>query len=124
MDRIPYNPQLKQRAQFLRKNATSAEIILWRYLKNKQLGVDFNRQKPLGNYIVDFYCIPLKLAIEIDGKSHELKETYDFQRNRQLQIYGRKILRFTNEQVKYNVASVIKHIKNNIQELLVTPRLA
>ncbi len=72
---IPYNPKLKELARKLRNDSTFTEIILWNYLKKKQMrGFDFDRQKPIDNYIVDFYCKDLKLAIEIDGESHYGKE--------------------------------------------------
>ena len=68
---IPYNPILKERAQELRNNSTFSEIMLWNHLKKKQMrGFDFDRQRPIDNYIVDFYCKDLFLAIEIDGERH------------------------------------------------------
>jgi very-short-patch-repair endonuclease len=67
-----YNPRLKQIARTLRNNMTLSEILLWKEIKGKKvLGYDFHRQKPLGEYIVDFYCPKLKLVIEIDGDSHD-----------------------------------------------------
>ena len=69
---------MKQIAQMLRKNMTLSEILLWQQLKGKQLlGYDFHRQKPIDEYVVDFYCPKLKLVIEIDGDSHEGKEEAD-----------------------------------------------
>ena len=110
---IPYNPKLKKIAQQLRNESTIAEIILWKHLKRKQLlGFDFNRQKPLGDYIVDFFSSKLKLAIEIDGESHEMKGNYDEKRERNLHILGINILRFTNIQIKSNIDGVIKVIKD------------
>jgi len=68
---IPYNHKLKELARKLRNDSTLSEIMLWNYLNGKQmLGYDFDRQRPIDNYIVDFYCKDLKLAIEIDGESH------------------------------------------------------
>jgi very-short-patch-repair endonuclease len=68
---IPYNPKLKEHARVLRNNSTKSEIYLWKYLKGRQrLGFDFHRQKPIDNYIVDFYCCDLFLAIELDGITH------------------------------------------------------
>jgi very-short-patch-repair endonuclease len=62
---IPYNPALKELARKLRNNATKAERVLWHSLSGKQcFGYDFHRQKPIGNYIVDFFCQELMLAIE------------------------------------------------------------
>jgi len=75
---IPYNPKLKQLARKLRNKSTKSEVLLWNYLKGKQIkGFDFHRQKPIGNYIVDFYCSELLLAIEIDGESHYGNELKD-----------------------------------------------
>jgi len=72
---LPYNPKLKPLAKALRKNMTLAEVLLWNKLKQKQmLKYDFDRQRPIDNYIVDFYCKDLMLAIEIDGSSHEFEE--------------------------------------------------
>ena len=63
---IPYNPALKEKTRELRNNSTKTEIMLWMYLKGKQMkGYDFHRQKPLDEYIVDFFCNELLLAIEI-----------------------------------------------------------
>ena len=68
---IPYNPKLKRYARELRKTMTLSEVLLWKELKQKQiLGYDFDRQRPIDEYIVDFYCKELNLAIEIDGITH------------------------------------------------------
>ena len=64
---IPYNPKLKEYARELRKNSTLAEVLMWKAIKNQALDVQFHRQVPMLNYIVDFYCHELMLAIEIDG---------------------------------------------------------
>ena len=75
---IPYNPKLKKLARKLRNKSTKSEVLLWNYLKGRQIkGFDFHRQKPIGNYIVDFYCSELLLAIEIDGESHYGNEEKD-----------------------------------------------
>ncbi|MGV2481542.1 UNVERIFIED_CONTAM: DUF559 domain-containing protein, partial [Salmonella enterica subsp. enterica serovar Weltevreden] len=71
---LPYNPALKELAQRLRKQGILSEVLLWKKIKNKSLGVEFHRQVPLDNYIVDFYCHELMLAIEIDGNSHDHSE--------------------------------------------------
>ena len=68
---LPYNPALKDKARELRNNSTKTEILLWTFLKGRQLrGFDFHRQRPIDEYIVDFFCSELMLAIEIDGVSH------------------------------------------------------
>jgi very-short-patch-repair endonuclease len=65
---IPYNPKLVSLAKQLRNNMTISEVLLWDELKSKQLlGYEFDRQRPIDNYIVDFYCKDLQLVIEIDG---------------------------------------------------------
>jgi len=69
---LPYNPKLKELAKKLRSNMTYSEVKLWNELKNGKLnGYDFDRQREIGNYIVDFYCKDVGLAIEIDGITHE-----------------------------------------------------
>ena len=71
---FPYNPDLKEKARQLRNNSTKSEIILWKYLKGKQMcGVDFHRQKPIGSYILDFFCPAICLGIELDGYTHQLE---------------------------------------------------
>jgi very-short-patch-repair endonuclease len=67
---IPYNPELVDLAKKLRNNMTLGEIAMWREIKNKKLGVSFSRQIPIDQYIVDFYCKNLQLAIEVDGSIH------------------------------------------------------
>ena len=90
-----YNPKLKERSKKLRNNATYAERLLWKHLKNKQiLGCQFTRQKPIANYIVDFYCSNLELVIEIDGISHNEKKEYDTKRINKLKGIGLKVIRF------------------------------
>jgi very-short-patch-repair endonuclease len=69
---LPYDPNLKKLARHLRNKSTMSEVLLWRCLKGKQiLGYDFDRQRPIDRYIVDFYCKELRLAIEIDGSTHD-----------------------------------------------------
>ncbi len=83
---IPYDPKLKQLARELRNKSTLAEVLLWKHLKGKQIqGYDFHRQKPLDQYIVDFFCSELMLAIEIDGDSHDYKEREDQRRQNRLE---------------------------------------
>lgn len=102
-----YNPALKERASYLRKNATKAEVVLWKYLRRDRLGYDFHRQKPIGNYIVDFFCSELSLVIEIDGSSHGEKIGYDLKRQKFLESMGLKVLRFTEKQVQKDVEAVL-----------------
>ena len=111
---IPYREGLKERAKQLRLNSTKAEIMLWKKLKDKQLGVDFDRQKPLLGFIVDFYCKTHRLAIELDGSSHEGKELYDRERENVIKKYEVTFLRFTNDQIYLDINYVLKTIRFSI----------
>ena len=109
---IPYNPVLRDLARNLRKESTLSEILLWKEIKTKQiLGYQFHRQVPIDNYIVDFFCHELFLAIEIDGISHALKETYDEKRQQRLESLGVRFLRFDDLEVKFQMESVLSRIK-------------
>ena len=109
---IPYNPVLRDLARNLRKESTLSEILLWKEIKTKQiLGYQFHRQVPIDNYIVDFFCHELFLAIEIDGISHALKETYDEKRQQRLESLGVRFLRFDDLEVKFQIESVLSRIK-------------
>ena len=114
---IPYNPQLKQLARNLRNNSTLSEVLLWEHLTGKQMrGFDFHRQKPIDNFIVDFYCSELMLAIEIDGDSHDWKLDEDEKRQKRLESLGVQFLRFQDIDVKQNMDGVLKMIEDWIDE--------
>jgi len=114
---IPYNPKLKEYARKLRKNSTFTEIMLWNYLKGKQMkGYDFDRQRPIDNYIVDFYCKDLQLAIEVDGESHYGNEKADKKRENKLNRLGVTILRFDDMEIIYELDEVLKKIELWIDE--------
>jgi very-short-patch-repair endonuclease len=92
------------------------EILLWKELNNKQFyGHDFHRQKPLLNYIVDFYCYELNLVIEIDGKYHNYEEqnTLDILRDNELQSFGLTIIRFTENEVRHDMINVIRTLEDH-----------
>ncbi|MFO7657409.1 MAG: DUF559 domain-containing protein, partial [Bacteroidales bacterium] len=75
---VPYNPRLKALARNLRNKSTKSEIVLWHFLKGKQMkGYDFHRQKPVDNFILDFFCPVLMLGIELDGYSHNFDEVVE-----------------------------------------------
>jgi very-short-patch-repair endonuclease len=107
------------KAKELRENMTQAELVLWEYLRQHPFGYKFRRQHPLGIYIVDFYCHKLKLVIEVDGSIHNLQEVkdVDIERQRQLELEGLKVIRFTNEEVLKTKEVVIEKIKLLINEL-------
>ena len=91
---------------------TLAEVLLWNELKRKQmLGYDFHRQKPIGDYVVDFFCPRLSLVIEIDGDSHDDKQEKDAKRQRKIERYGIHFLRFSDREVKQNLQGVLAHIR-------------
>ena len=115
---IPYNPKLKEYAKELRKNSTLSEVLLWQQIKNKALGVQFHRQVPMLEYIVDFYCHELMLAIEIDGDSHLYKYEYDIKRQGELEKEGVVFLRFTDLDIKQNMFSVGITLEQVVQELI------
>ncbi|TQO35557.1 very-short-patch-repair endonuclease [Arenibacter algicola] len=111
---IPYNPNLKELARQLRNNSTKAEIILWQKLKGKQMyGYDFHRQKPIDNYIIDFFCHELMLGIEVDGYSHQIIEVFnkDVKKEGVMNMLGIHILRFSDEQVLKDTDNVIRAIE-------------
>ncbi|MEQ9582001.1 MAG: endonuclease domain-containing protein [Arenibacter sp.] len=97
-------------ARQLRNNSTKAEIILWQKLKGKQMyGYDFHRQKPMDNYIIDFFCHELMLGIEVDGYSHQIIEVFvkDVMKEGVMNRLGIYILRFYDEQVLKETDNVI-----------------
>lgn len=109
------------KAQFLRKNETESEKILWGKLRNNQVkGYKFRRQHPIGLYIADFYCHKLKLIIEVDGEYHNLPEQIekDKERTQILESNGLKVIRFTNHEIHKNVDKVISEIILKTDEIL------
>ena len=111
---LPYNPKLKLIARKLRNNSTKSEVLMWNYLKGKQIkGFDFHRQEPIGNYIVDFFCSELILAIEIDGESHYGNEEADLRRQKEIEKYGVRFLRFDEIEIYYSLDKVneLSHCK-------------
>lgn len=108
-----HNKELTNFSRNNRKNQTDAEKLLWYYLKNKQLaGYKFRRQYPIHRYILDFYCLEKKLAIELDGSQHLIKtnKQYDKRRDTTLQTYGIEVLRFWDNDVLKNIDGVLERI--------------
>ena len=114
---IPYNPKLREFARYLRNNSTLSEVLLWKEIKNKALGVEFKRQVPILDYIVDFYCQELKLAIEVDGHIHDFRYVEDKVRQEQIEQWGITFIRFSNEDIKTNMFSVVLSLESKIAEL-------
>jgi very-short-patch-repair endonuclease len=116
---IPYNPKLKELAKMLRKTMTFSEVKVWNEIKNGQLmGYDFDRQRPIGNYIVDFYCKDLLLALEIDGITHQDERVMykDGIRQKELEASGVTFLRFDALLCVNKVETVVKEIGRWIEE--------
>uniref|UniRef100_UPI0040486D7B endonuclease domain-containing protein n=1 Tax=Algoriphagus sp. TaxID=1872435 RepID=UPI0040486D7B len=110
---LPYNKSLREFSRDLRSHSTLSEILLWQKLRASQFrGYAFNRQKPLGNYIVDFYCRKTNLVIEIDGGSHDYEEAVveDGKRQQILEELGVSFLRFSDLEVKNVMAFVLGEI--------------
>jgi len=120
---IPYNPELIPLAKKLRNNMTKGEIALWREISNKKLGVKFSRQIPIDQYIVDFYCKVVQLAIEVDGSIHfeEGQQEKDAYCQKRLQSLGLAMVRYSDLDVKNNLNWVLAEIKKVIIELEPTP---
>ncbi|MGH7966496.1 MAG: endonuclease domain-containing protein [Candidatus Binatia bacterium] len=121
-----YNSALKCSARTLRLNQTDSEQLLWSRLRRRQLlGVQFYRQKPLGNYIVDFYAPRARLVVEVDGSQHfeEGQTKYDQQRTTYLEHQGLQVLRFTNLEVLQEIETVVEEIFRVVQKRINPPAL-
>ena len=115
---LPYNPKLKERARELRKAGNLPEVLFWNQVKRKQFkGYDFDRQKIIGNYIVDFYCTNCNVVIEIDGSSHDDKQAYDAERDAFLESLGLSVIRIP-------VVEVMKRMKETMNMLYYHPALS
>ncbi len=117
IDNLPYNPDLKMRARVLRKAGNLSEVLFWKTVRNKGFHeLDFDRQKIIGNYIVDFYVKSLGLVIEIDGYSHDFKQEKDNKRQSYIESFGIKFFRVSDIDVKFNLMVVLQDLENFILE--------
>lgn len=117
--RITYDRHLKKLAKELRNNSTKSEVYLWNHLKGKRMrGYDFHRQKPIGKFIVDFYCNKLLLVIELDGYSHDFDEVYakDMAKEKVLKDMGLVLLRFADDEVMNDIDNVLRSIEGFIED--------
>ncbi len=108
-----YDNNLKEYSRRLRKNMTDTEKLLWAKIRSKQMkGFQFYRQKPIGNFIVDFYCPKAKLVIELDGGQHycENGKAKDSQRDEYMESIGLRVLRFSDREVFESLRAVIEKI--------------
>lgn len=116
---IPYTQQALAHAKKLRQNMTYSEVKLWMELRNGgMMGYDFDRQKPMLNYIVDFYCKDVMLAIEVDGITHDDEKVIakDEIRQEEIEIYGVSFLRFNALDVVQDMKNVLRTIENWLLE--------
>ena len=114
---IPYKGKLKELARQNRNNPTPAEKKIWdEVLSRKQLrGYKFTRQKPIADFIVDFYCSKLQLVIEIDGDSHIESKEYDEAKTNILSQYGLRVLRYANRDVMNNIEGVFQDLMRFVE---------
>ena len=115
--KIYYNHYLIQYARKLRKEGTLAEVLLWACLRKKQMrGYKFTRQRPIGKYIVDFYCKTLNLAIEVDGITHDENQEKDKIRQNEIEKQNVWFLRYFDSDVRENLEGVCLDINNKIEK--------
>ncbi|SMO80549.1 endonuclease domain-containing protein [Gracilimonas mengyeensis] len=116
---LPYNRKLKKLARELRKNSTLSEVLLWDQIKGKALGVEFHRQVPVLDYIVDFYCHELMMAIEIDGVTHDNPEKFkdDQARQERIEALGVIFARVDDIDVKRNMHDVLTYLEDFVRRL-------
>ena len=109
-------PKIFEKAKMLRGKMTREEKILWSKLNDKEnFSLKFRRQHPIANYVADFYCHPKRLVIEIDGGSHKYLKEFDQQRENDMQEFGIKSIRFSNEQINKDLQNVLAKIKNELK---------
>lgn len=115
----PYNPRLKTFSRDLRNNGEKTEAMLWKRLKSNQIGFAFNRQRPILNFITDFYCQELGLVVEIDGASHFSAEAVekDKERDRQMRVLGLEIIRVRDGDVRVDADAVARYIEEQCEAI-------
>ena len=115
VENLPYNPKLKLLSREKRKAGIYSEVLFWQQVRAGFFyDIDFDRQRIIGNYIVDFYVKALKLIVEIDGISHENKIEYDAARELYLESLGLKIFKVTDGAVKSNILDVLEALQGFI----------
>ena len=115
---IPKNYLHKSKSRFLRRQGILSEVLFWNEIKdNKFHNLDFDRQRVIGNYIVDFYCHSYLLIIEIDGSSHDTKEEYDKIRENYFRSLGLNVIKYSDLDTKNNLNGVVVDLGNQINKL-------
>lgn len=114
---LPKNKDLLSRSRSLRKGYVLSEVVFWKQVRNKEFyQIDFDRQKIIGNYIVDFYIKSLGAVIEIDGSSHNDKEDYDNKRQLFLESLDLVVYRISDYRIKNDLINVMKDLEDFIIE--------
>jgi very-short-patch-repair endonuclease len=114
---LPKNKELLNRSRSLRKGYVLSEVIFWKQVRNKEFHqIDFDRQKIIGNYIVDFYIKSLGVVVEIDGTSHNDKEEYDEKRQQFLESLDLVVYRISDNRIKNDLGNVMKELEDFIIE--------
>ena len=114
---LPRNKELLSRSRSLRKGYVLSEVIFWKQVRNKEFHqIDFDRQKIIGNYIVDFYIKSLGVVVEIDGTSHNDKEEYDEKRQQFLESLDLVVYRISDYRIKNDLGNVMKELEDFIIE--------
>ena len=114
---LPKNKDLLSRSRSLRKGYVLSEVVFWKQVRNKEFyQIDFDRQKIIGNYIVDFYIKSLGIVIEIDGSSHNDKEDYDNKRQLFLESLDLVVYRISDYRIKNDLRNVMKELEDFIIE--------
>jgi very-short-patch-repair endonuclease len=115
------SPSIFEKAKMLRLNMTLHEKLLWEELRgNKVMGLRFKAQHPIDTFIADFYCHSIKLALEIDGESHNSEDQIEYDKNRNVIMnnLGITVLRFKNTQIENDINRVINTIQKECNDLL------
>jgi very-short-patch-repair endonuclease len=103
-------------ARGLRQRQTQSEAILWEVLRDRQiLGYKFRRQRPIGRFVVDFFCADAKLVLEIDGLIHNYQQAADIERQQMIEEQGMRFVRVTADQVKHDLLQVLAIIRTALQ---------
>ncbi|MEM5774006.1 MAG: DUF559 domain-containing protein [Anaerolineaceae bacterium] len=111
---LPFNPKLIERAREFRRAGNLPEVLLWKRIhKGLFRGYDFDRQKIIGNYIVDFFCLDCGVVLEIDGSSHDDREGYDAERDEFLTGLGLSVIRISADDVLRNLDTVMEMLYNH-----------
>lgn len=116
-ENLPYNPHLIPLTRIKRKQGILSEVLFWQQVRNRGFhGIDFDRQRIIGSYIVDFYVKALGLVVEIDGNTHDPEKEYGSARINFLTGFGLNVFIISDWDVKHQLRRVMKDLENFIIE--------